>query len=196
MYDSVFGSGRDLVLGALTGLIFGFLLQKGGVTRYRVLMGQFLLKDWTVAKIMGTAILVGGIGVYTMRALGMDVPLHVRPAMVWGSLLGGVIFGVGMAVLGYCPGTSVGAMGDGSRHAIFGVAGMIVGAAVYAESYAWFRDRVLQPANWGEITLSGLLDVPPLLVLAVLVVAGIGFFYALDRWIRPGARGSGATTAP
>lgn len=193
MYEHIFADARSLWTGALAGLIFGFLLQKGGVTRYHVLMGQFLLKDWTVAKIMGTAIVVGGLGVYLMRAADMDVPLHVKPATVWGDVLGAVIFGVGMAVLGYCPGTSVGAMGDSSRHAIFGVAGMIVGAALYAETYAWFRDRVLQPLDLGEITLSGVLSLPPLLVLAIVAVVAIVFFYALDRWRRTHRRESEVT---
>jgi uncharacterized protein len=193
MYDSIFASPRELLMGAIAGFIFGFLLQKGGVTRYRVLMGQFLLKDWTVAKIMGTAIVVGGLGFYAMRLWGVEAPMHVKPAQVWGNLLGAVIFGVGMAVLGYCPGTSVGAMGDRSRHAIFGVFGMLVGAGLYAEAFPWFQERVLQPVDLGEITLPAVTQLPPLLWVLLVGVAFFTFFGVLEK--RRRGRGTGSPRA-
>lgn len=71
-------SPRLLVLGFCFGIVFGFLLQKGGLTKYEVLMDQFLLTDFTVAKIMLTAITVGIVGVFSLRALGL-VKLHVKP---------------------------------------------------------------------------------------------------------------------
>ncbi|MHC5001987.1 MAG: YeeE/YedE thiosulfate transporter family protein, partial [Planctomycetota bacterium] len=110
----MFADPTSLALGAATGLVFGFLLQKGGVTRFQVIVGQFLLKDFTVLKVMLTAIVVGAIGIYGMRAAGMDVPLHVKGTALLANVLGGLIFGVGMAILGYCPGTALAAIGDGS----------------------------------------------------------------------------------
>ena len=59
----MFDSPSKLLLGLVTGVAFGFLLQKGQVTKFRVIVGQLLLRDWTVAKIMGTAVAVGAIGV-------------------------------------------------------------------------------------------------------------------------------------
>ncbi|MDP3615144.1 MAG: hypothetical protein Q8R98_25150, partial [Rubrivivax sp.] len=71
-------SARQRVLGLLFGVVFGFLLQKGGVARYEVLMGQFFLTDFTVIKVMLTAIVVGMVGIFSMRALGL-IELHVKP---------------------------------------------------------------------------------------------------------------------
>lgn len=174
--------GKDLLLGALTGLVFGFLLQRARVTRYSVIAGQFLFKDFTVLKVMLTAVVVGALGVYGMRALGMDVALHIKSAMLWGNVVGGLIFGVGMAVLGYCPGTGVAALGDGSRHAIPGLLGMIVGSAVYAELHPWFNAHLLSASDLGKVTLPGELGVSVwVFVIGLAVLAATGF-YILERW--------------
>ncbi len=106
----MFDSPEKLALGLLTGIVFGFLLQKGRAAKYHVIVGQFLLKDWTVVKIMLTAVLVGSVGVYALVQTDW-ASLHIRPALLGGVLLGGVCFGIGIVVFGYCPGTSVAACG-------------------------------------------------------------------------------------
>ena len=64
----MFDSPEKLLLGFITGVAFGFLLQKGKVAKFHVIVGQFLLKDWTVIKVMLTAVAVGAIGVWAMVA--------------------------------------------------------------------------------------------------------------------------------
>jgi hypothetical protein len=184
MFDGVFASPSALAAGALTGLVFGFLLQKGGVTRFGVILGQFLLKDFTVLKVMGTAIVVGAIGVYGLRALGADVPLHIKNATLLGNALGGAIFGVGMAVLGYCPDTGVAALGDGSRHAVPGILGGLLGAAAYAEVYPWMKSKVLGVGDLGKVTLDSVTGLSPWWLMAGMVVAALVGFAALERWTR------------
>src|SRR3990167_2896248 len=71
-------SPRQLLLGALFGVLFGFLLQKGGVAKYPVLLGALLLEDFTVMKVMLTAIVVGSVGIFSLHALGL-VKLHIKP---------------------------------------------------------------------------------------------------------------------
>lgn len=112
MFDPIW----KLVLGLFTGILFGILLQKGGVAKYRVILGQFLLKDWTVVKVMGTAVVVGMIGIYALLPTGM-VSLHIKPLQWGGIIFGGLMFGVGMSLLGYCSGTGVAACGEGRRDA-------------------------------------------------------------------------------
>jgi len=175
-----FASPGDIAMGVLTGLVFGFLLQRAHVTRYSTIVGQFLLKDFTVLKVMGTAIIVGAIGIYGMRAMGMEFPMHVKPATLLANTLGGLIFGVGMVVLGYCPGTGVAAIGDGSRHAIPGLAGMIVGAAIYAEMFPWIRRVILPVGDMGNITLPDVTGLPAWLLIGVLMVMAVAGFLALE----------------
>ena len=117
----MFDSPEKLALGLISGIAFGFLLQKGRVAKFHVIVGQFLLKDWTVLKVMLTAVAVGAVGVWAMVSLGM-ASLTIKPAAFGGVIVGAVLFGVGMAIFGYCPGTSVAACGEGRRDAMVGVA--------------------------------------------------------------------------
>lgn len=181
MLADVFASPGTLALGAVTGLVFGFLLQKGGVTRFEVIVNQFLLRDFTMLKIMLTAVIVGGLGIYGTIAVGMDVALHVKGATLLGNALGGLLFGVGMAVLGYCPGTGVAAIGDGSRHAIPGVIGMLFGAAIYAEVYPAMSAWVLEPANFGKATFADVFGVGPFVAAVAVAVVLVGVLAAIER---------------
>ena len=90
----------QLALGLLSGIAFGFLLQKGGVTNYATILGQLLLTDFTVVKVMLSAILVGMLGIYALKAAGL-VRLHTKPGSVGATVIGGLIFGAGFALLGY-----------------------------------------------------------------------------------------------
>lgn len=153
--------GAQLVLGFLLGLCFGFLLQRGGVTRYDVILGQLLLKDWTMAKIILSAVLTGMLGVYVMRYFGW-VKLHKKSGSIGSTVVGGLIFGAGFGLLGYCPGTALGAVGQGSLDALFGgVAGMLLGAGVYAAMYPRVRERVLPYGSFGDVTVPELLRINP-----------------------------------
>lgn len=185
----IFAGPTELALGAVTGLVFGFLLQKGGVTRFNVIVNQFLFRDFTVLKVMLTAIVVGAIGIYGMRAMGMDIPMHIKSATIWMNAIGGLIFGIGMAIAGYCPGTGVAALGDGSRHAWFAVLGMVAGAAVYAELDPWVKSVMGSP-DLGKATLASVTHLSVWVWIAVLAaVAGV-VFAVLE--IKPGRRGRGS----
>jgi uncharacterized protein len=175
-----------LLLGLATGFLFGFLLQKGRVTKYQVIVGQFLLRDFTVLKTMLTAVAVGGVGVYTLRALGMAA-LHVKPAQLAAVAGGGLIFGVGMALLGYCPGTGVAAAAEGRRDAVAGVAGMMAGALVFAECYAWLNRTLLTWANLGPVTLPELIRLPAWAILGLIAAGSAALFRWLERLERKNA---------
>jgi uncharacterized protein len=161
-------SARQLVLGLLFGIVFGFLLQKGGVAKYEVLMGQFLLTDFTVIKVMLTAITVGMIGIFSLRALGL-VRLHVKPTHYAANIAGGLIFGVGLGLLGYCPGTGVAALGQGNYDAIAGILGLLAGSYLYAETSGYHASTIQKIGNRGSIMLSDLLGMRLAVFLAVFV---------------------------
>ncbi len=168
-----------LLLGLVTGIAFGFLLQKGRVAKYHVIIGQLLLKDWTVVRIMATAVAVGAVGVYALVAMGA-ASLHIKPALLGGVLLGGLLFGAGLAIFGYCPGTSVAACGEGRRDAMVGVAGMLVGAGVYVALYPALQPIIKGLADWGKITLPQATATPSWLWVVGVVVAVIGSLYLLE----------------
>ena len=176
----MFDPTTKLLLGLLTGILFGFLLQKGRAAKFHVIIGQLLLKDWTVLKIMATAVAVGSIGVYALVAMGA-ARLHVKPALLGGVILGGIFFGIGLAVFGYCPGTSVAASGEGRRDAMVGVVGMLVGAGVFVALYPSLQPIIKALADWGKITLPEATNVSPWLWIAGVVIAVALGFFALQR---------------
>lgn len=147
----MFDEPTKLALGLFTGILFGFLLQKGRAAKFHVIIGQFLLKDWTVVKIMGTAVIVGAIGVYALAAMDL-ASLHVKPLLWGGVIVGAICFGIGIAVLGYCPGTSVAACGEGRRDAMVGVLGMLVGAAIYVALFPTLQPVVKGLGDAGKLT--------------------------------------------
>lgn len=160
-----------MLAGLLIGFVFGFLLQKGQVAKRRVIVRQFLLKDFTVMKTMLTAIVVGGVGVYLLKSAGL-VTLHVKPLQTGAVIVGGLIFGVGMVVLGYCPGTCVAAAGEGSRDALWGLLGMTAGALLFAEVFSAFQ-ALLKWNDFGPVTLPEMTGIP---WWVWFVIAGAGLF--------------------
>jgi uncharacterized protein len=174
---SMLESPDKLILGFLTGIVFGFLLQKGRVAKFEVIVGQFVLRDWTVVKTMGTAVVVGAIGVYLLVAADV-ASLHIRPALLGGVLIGAVCFGVGMAVFGYCPGTSVAGCGEGRRDAMVGVLGMLAGAAAFVAAYPALQPVIKSLGDWGKLTLPEATHTSPWLWIAGLALVSVAAFIA------------------
>jgi hypothetical protein len=169
-----------LLLGLLTGIVFGWLLQRSGVSRFSTIVGQFLFRDFTMMKMMLTAIVTGGAGTYAMQSFGW-VTLSVKPMLLGGVLLGSVLFGVGLAILGYCPGTGVAAAAQGSRDALAGVLGMFAGSALFSELYPSLKVTVLSWGDYGKLTLPQVTGLPwSATFLALGAVAG-AFFVWLER---------------
>ena len=171
---------RQLALGLLFGLVFGFLLQKGGVAKYHVLIGVLLLEDFTVVKVMLTAIVVGMVGVLSLHGLGL-VKLHIKPTRYAANVLGGIVFGVGFALLAYCPGTGAAALGQGNYDALAGVLGLMVGSYLFAEVSGVLDRTVLKWGDRGELTLPGVLRVPRVPFVAVFAAVLVGVLVALER---------------
>lgn len=151
-------SRAQLLLGLIFGIAFGFLLQKGGVAKYEILIGQLLLKDFTVAKVILSAVVVGMIGIGLMRQAGW-VQSHVKPTKVWANVIGGLIFGAGFGLAAYCPGTGAAALGQGNLDALAVVAGLMAGSYVYALFSKRLDASIGSWNDLGEKTLDGALGV-------------------------------------
>ena len=169
----------QLILGLMMGFIFGFLLQKGGVAKYDVILGQLLLKDFTVIKIMLSAVVIGMIGIYAMKGVGL-VQLHPKSGSIGMTLVGGLIFGIGFALLGYCPGTISAAIGQGNLDALLGgLIGILIGSGIFAHLYPNL-EGILKKGWFGEITIPEYLKVNPWVVIVTLCLLIILFFYWLE----------------
>jgi len=158
------------------GIVFGVLLHRGGVANYNVIVNQFRFKDHTVLKIMFTAIILGGIGVLLLKNAG-HAQYHIKPANMLGVLMGAVLFGVGMVLYGYCPGTGVAALATGSLHALSGFIGMLVGGALYALSFTWVEAHIQNVAALGKARLPDITGVPDWGWFVLLcLIAGVVFW--------------------
>jgi uncharacterized protein len=177
-----------LLLGLGTGTVFGFLLQRGRVAKHEVIADALRLRDHTVVSTMATASAVGAIGAHALQRTGRVEP-SIKPLMGVGTVLGAVTFGAGMAVLGYCPGTSIAAVGEGRKDAIAGVLGMMAGALAYVRA-APRLEPVLERGFVGPKTLPELTGTSPWIWVAGLSAAVAGGA-ALER--RTAARQAGAT---
>jgi uncharacterized membrane protein YedE/YeeE len=173
---------KQLILGFLFGIIFGFLLQKGGVAKYHVLLGVLLLEDFTVIKVMLSAIIVGMLGVLTLNGLGL-VELHIKPTRYAANIIGGLLFGVGFALIGYCPGTGTAALGQGNFDAIAGIFGLLAGSYLYAEASGKLTRTVESWGDQGNLTIPQILGVSTTKVVLVLAPMLILVLVALDQFV-------------
>ena len=172
--------GTQLITGLLIGIAFGFLLQKGGATNYDVIEGQLLLTDFTVAKVIGAAVLVAMPLLFISRHLGLTEQ-HVVRRGLGTSVIGGLIFGVGFGLLGYCPGTIAGAIGQGSLDALFGGAvGILIGTALFAGYFPRLKKGIWAIRPFKNTTAPELLRLSPKVVIPLCIVAGIVVFGILE----------------
>ncbi|MBN1932475.1 MAG: YeeE/YedE family protein [Desulfobacterales bacterium] len=171
----------SLVWGLGFGIVFGFLLHKGGATKYDVIIGQLLLTDFTVVKIMLSAVFTGMIGIYTLKTLGL-VELYPKYGSFGKNIIGGLIFGVGFAVLGYCPGTIAGAIGNGYLDALIGgLAGILIGTGLFAALYPRLSRAILNKGDFGDLTLPQLFKVNDWIVVIPVAVLIFLLLYWLER---------------
>jgi len=170
----------QLLIGLLIGAGFGFLLQKGGLTSYNVIVGQLLFTDFTVLKTMLTAMLTGMIGVHLLKSRGI-INFHPKPGSFGSTVIGGLFFGVGFALLGYCPGTVVGAAAQGSLDALFGgIVGGTIGAGIFATLYPRLERRILKKGYFGELTMPQMLKVGEWTIIIPLSMLIILLFMILE----------------
>jgi len=167
-------------LGLITGIAFGFLLQKGRVLRFDKQVGALLLKDMTIFKFMLSAIMVGMVGILFLADQGI-ITLSHKTMNVGAIVIGGALFGAGWAIMGFCPGTSVGALGEGRWHALFAILGMIAGAALFAELYPFFTSTVYAWKDFGKIGLPETLGFSPWLIVAVFWAVVIAMFFFFEK---------------
>lgn len=168
----------QLMYGLITGFLFGFLLQKGRVLRFEKQINALLFKDLTIIKFMLSSVVVAMVGTYLLVDLEL-AKLSIKATILGANIIGGILFGLGWGVLGYCPGTSIGAVAEGRWDALWGVLGMLAGAALYAEAFPAMKASILTWGNMGKITLPQLLGINHWFVIVPFVIGTLFLF----RWI-------------
>ncbi len=168
----------ETLLILIFGFLFGAILRYARLNRFNTISGLATLEDLTVAKAIAMAIGVGAILVNLSIVTGL-ASYHVKPFLTGGILLGGLVFGAGMAILGYCPGTLAVSAGEGSLDAWWGILGGLFGGWVFTLALP-----VLQPIlgpDLGKISLYSLTGSGLLFGLLVILLGAL--FISLAMWI-------------
>ena len=180
-----------MVSGLVCGFLFGYVLENSGFGSPKKLTAQFNLTDWSVLKVMFTAIVVAAVGLYALKSLGLVNPdnVFVPTALLMAAAIGGVMVGSGFAVGGYCPGTSVVGLFSGRLDAFVFLVGLLVGTFAFAGVYGPAVEAIMA---MGEVesgdTFSDAWNIPEGLMIALLVGALVGVFKA-GSWFERRSRG-------
>jgi hypothetical protein len=166
--------------GLFAGVLFGFALESAGFSSPRKLTAQFRLSDWSVIKVMFTAVVVCAIGLYLAEMVGLVASngLFVPTVYLGAIALGGLMIGAGFAMGGYCPGTAAVALASGRVDAIAFILGMVAGTAVFAALFEPLKGFYLSGQGPQGQTLMDLTGLPEWLILLALVGAAFGAFKA------------------
>jgi hypothetical protein len=186
--------GADLALAVLLGLGFGYCLERAGFGSARKLTAVFYLFDMSVVKVMFTAIVTAMVGLFVLSAIGLlDLSgLYLEPTSYAAQLLGGLVFGAGFIIGGYCPGTSIAAMATGKKDGAAFALGMLGGVMAYAE-FTPGLDAWIKVTSQGELTLPSLTGISmgwwTLAFVAFLLAAARGMDWLQHRfsYLKPAA---------
>lgn len=177
-----------LLYGLLVGVGMGVLISRVGASNPRLILENLRLRDLTIIKFMALTIAVGSVSVYVLaQAIGLPIHLDIKPTYLLGVLVGGLIFGVGFAVGGYCPGTCVVGAGEGRKDAWFAIGGGIMGALGFSAVYKLLEPVFVQKWNFGRITVADLTHAPTPLLAVLLALIILAVIYWLPD-IRGGKR--------
>jgi hypothetical protein len=192
-----FSDNASLLIAVLLGVAFGWFLERGGMGNAQKLAGQFYLTDLSVLKLMFSAIVTAMLGLFWLSWVGvLDLSrIYVPETFVAPQLLGGVLFGVGFATGGLCPGTSRVAAATGRRDGIALMGGMLVGVFAFGEAFPTIETFANSTAR-GAWTLPDALHLSYGTVAGIIVAAALGAFAGaemLERRIARPAQPSGIT---
>lgn len=167
-----------LLGGLLTGIAFGFIIQRVGASQYDNILKALLWRDLSIIKFMAVALTTT---LLLTQTLGLWLPMHyaVKLLYVWGVLLGGLIFGVGFALAGYCPGTAVVAMAERKMDAVAAFFGGMAGAFAFISGFPWLAAHFITPQNLGKLTWPAVFNAAPLTVAWIMGLAFIILIYML-----------------
>ncbi len=174
-----------LTVAVVLGIFFGLFLERGGLGNPHKLTGVFYLRDFTVPKVMFTAMIVAATGLYLLADLKvLDMSrVWIVPTFFWPQLLGGAIFGLGFLFSGYCPGTSVAGLASGRLDALVTMAGIGAGSLLFAIAYPAIETFYFSSPMEGA-TIPSVLGLSHWVVMALVYLLAAGMFYAMELYER------------
>lgn len=183
----------NIFLAIIVGLSFGFVLHRVGAGNPQYITNMLRLQDLHLAKVILFAIGTSSLTLFILLATGLIDQSHISIKTAYtGVIIGGLIFGIGFAVGGYCPGTCLVGFGGGRKDALFFVLGGLVGAGIFTLIYGWLTSTfptLFDTIGGGKVTLAdtgidkyqGLLDNIPSIILA----GALALIFMFGAWKLP-----------
>jgi uncharacterized membrane protein YedE/YeeE len=179
----------NLWAAAFIGFLFGFVLQRSGFTDSRKIARAFYFRDVDVPVVMWSAIVTGALGLWGLALLGvLDVSLmYFLPTFLAPMVVGGLIFGVGMVVGGYCPGTGAAAAATGKLDAMVFILGFFAGTLSFGDAFPLWEDFYASDYRgvWRLDQLLGIQLGQAVLLVTLVAVAGIWVLRRVQRLLWP-----------
>jgi hypothetical protein len=171
----------EILEAASVGFAFGWLLQKAGLSRYDRIVNIYRFRDLAVLKFLLSALVTGALALQLLAGAGVSGVIPIPRTFLLGNFAGGVLFGIGMAMSGFCPGTIAAGIGEGRLdYLVPGVFGLVIGALAFGGAYSTLAPMAAQGALASD-TLPGWLGVEPWLVVAILAAGALILFYVIER---------------
>ena len=180
-------SPKTFLAAMIVGLLFGFALERAGFGSSRKLAGIFYLRDMTVLKVMFTALITAMLGLSLVAALGwieLESQVYLLPTLYGAQILGGLVFGVGFVLSGWCPGTAAVGVASGKLDALVFLGGVVIGAILYNETFG------LTAGLLGEGRVLVAFGLPRGLFALFFTLAAVGAFYFAE-WVERQRTGGG-----
>jgi len=182
MIGSIISSGIispawDNLFAVILGMGFGFALESSGFSSSRKIIGTFFGYDFVVVKVFFTAAIFASIGLLYFSYLGLVdfSTLYIQPTFLASAIVGGIIMGVGFAMGGFCPGTSLCATAVGRIDGLVFFGGMFIGVFLFSESFPLF-ESMFYSGSQGAKMINTVLGISPELFTFLLVLAAVGMF--------------------
>jgi len=180
----------NIILAIILGIVFGFALQRIGANNPQNIINMLRLKDLHLMKTIFFAIGFSSTLLFLLMAFGIIDSGHLSvKSSYYGVIVGGSLLGLGFAIAGYCPGTSLTALADGRKDALFFIGGGLVGALLYTLVYGSIKETWLfdQVAGGKVMLATGSEKFEPLLPMipGTLLAATIGVLFMLIAWKLP-----------
>jgi uncharacterized membrane protein YedE/YeeE len=173
----------EIIVALLLGFVFGFALDKGGMTRYHKIVNVFRFTDLAVLKFMMSAMITGMIGIYALKWTGQADLTAITPTIPLKNFAGGLLFGVGMSLVGMCPGTVIAGAARGQLdYLIAGIGGFLTGGLVYGFLYPTINAQFDQMKSYGNAKLPELWHMSSYLTVYVFAMMFIMMLYAIAKF--------------
>ncbi len=187
MIGSIISSGMvspawDNLFAVILGMGFGFALEASGFSSSRKIIGTFFGYDFVVVKVFFTAAIVASLGLLYFSYLGLVdfSTLYIQPTFLTSAIVGGIIMGIGFAMGGFCPGTSLCATAVGRIDGLVFFGGMFIGVFLFSESFPLF-ENMYYSGSQGAKMINTVFGISPELFTFFLVLAAIGMFVGAGR---------------